>query len=461
MKLAGLTLIAVLCLATHAEAAESLSSGRFQNMQVYRPAGEVRSVIYLLAENGVQAATLQRLAESLSRQAALVVRIDMSRVLAGLQDSAGGCVDFGADFEGLSHFIEAHYQLPTYHAPYFVGFSSGAALGYAVMAQAPTSTYAGVLSMDFCPSLEIRTPLCKGDDLHTAVHASSGSIELLPITRAHTRWVVQAAQAGQSCDARLTRSFLARVPQSSLITVKEGVLATSAEVLTTQILEAVGQLQAKPASAPISAAAALTDLPLVEVIPAGKAADTFAILLSGDGGWTGLDKDVAAALAARGVAVVGWDSLRYFWKARTPEGLAVDTKRIIDQYSREWQKSHVLLLGYSQGANVLPFLANRLPETARRQVSLIAMTGLGTSADFEFHFANWVASSQQALPVLPEIARLSGLPAICIYGQQDDESACPQLDQKLVRSIPLPGGHHFNGNYGAVADAILRAAKID
>jgi type IV secretory pathway VirJ component len=315
--------------------------------------------------------------------------------------------------------------------------------------------------MDFCPSLKIRTPLCKGDDLRTAVHASSGSIDLLPLTRAHTRWVVQAAQAGQACDARLTRGFLARLPASNLITVRNEVPAASPEALTKQVLEAVGQLQAKPAGSTSSAAEALTDLPLVEVPATVKASDTFAILLSGDGGWTGLDKDVAAALAARGVAVVGWDSLRYFWKARTPEGLAADAKRIIDHYAHEWQKSHVLLLGYSQGANVLPFLANRLPETTRKQVSLIAMTGLGASADFEFHFANWAGSSQQALPVLPEAARLSGPLAICIYGRKDEESACPQLDPKHVQSIPLPGGHHFDGNYGAVADVILQAAKVN
>src|SRR6201996_4408499 len=103
----------------------------------------------------------------------------------------------------------------------------------------------------------------------------------------------------------------------------------------------------------------LADLPLVEVPATGlattKAAkDTFAIMLSGDGGWAGLDQKVAATLAAQGVAVVGFDSLRYFWSKRTPEGLAGDLDRMVRFYAVHWKRRHVVLVGYSQGANALP-----------------------------------------------------------------------------------------------------------
>jgi type IV secretory pathway VirJ component len=36
---------------------------------------------------------------------------------------------------------------------------------------------------------------------------------------------------------------------------------------------------------------------------------------------------------------------------------------------------------------------------------------------------------------------------------------CPQLqDVSRVRSVKLPGGHHFNGDYDAVAQAVIAAA---
>jgi type IV secretory pathway VirJ component len=137
---------------------------------------------------------------------------------------------------------------------------------------------------------------------------------------------------------------------------------------------------------------------------------------------------------------------------------ASDASRVIAHYSQQWQKPHVMLLGYSQGANVSPFLVNRLSSDARGKVSLVAMTGLGLEADFEFHFANWAGASALALAILPETARLGSPKAICIYGKEDPESSCTQLDQRRVQSIALPGGHHFNGDYGKVAATILQAA---
>ena len=87
--------------------------------------------------------------------------------------------------------------------------------------------------------------------------------------------------------------------------------------------------------------------------------------MSGDGGWAGLDQDVAAALSAKGIPVVGLDSLRYYWTARTPDGLAADTDRIVRYYLAHFGKRRVLLIGYSQGADVLPFAVNRLPAATR------------------------------------------------------------------------------------------------
>lgn len=452
-----LALFAMLSLAGRVDAVEILPDEKFHDMQVYRPTGEVKDVLYLLADHGTQEPAIARLAERLARQSTLVVRIDSAKMLADLQDPNANCVDLGSDFEGQSHYLQARYRLPAYHPPYFVGIGNGAALTYAMLAQAPTSTFAGVLSLDFCPEVKIRTPLCRGDDLRTAKHPATGSTALLPLTRSHTRWVVQADESGRQCDARTARSFMGRLPKSDLITVRRAEAATL-DPAGAAVVEAIGQLLSHPVAVPLPAAASLSDLPLVEVLPQGSATDTFAILLSGDGGWTGLDKDVAAALAARGIAVVGWDSLRYFWKARTPEELAADAARIIAHYSQQWHKQQVMLLGYSQGANVLPFLVNRLEGETRSKVSLVAMTGLGLEADFEFHFANWVGASAKALAIIPETAKLGSPKAVCIYGRDDPESSCKQLDPQRVQPIALPGGHHFNGDYGKVAETILAAA---
>jgi type IV secretory pathway VirJ component len=214
---------------------------------------------------------------------------------------------------------------------------------------------------------------------------------------------------------------------------------------------------ATPATLP-APPGALTDLPLIEV-PATGADPRFAILLSGDGGWAGLDKDVAAALAARGIPVVGWDSLRYFWTARTPAGVAADLDRVLRFYAAHWERSRAIVIGYSQGADVLPFALNRLPAATRALVAGTALLGLGEKASFEFHVANWIgADDASALPIRPEAEKLPADTTLCLYGADETDSLCPRLGG-AVRVVKLPGGHHFDGDYARLAEIIIGSGR--
>src|SRR2546430_15762054 len=66
--------------------------------------------------------------------------------------------------------------------------------------------------------------------------------------------------------------------------------------------------------------------PVIEMRASGVSRE-FALLLTGDGGWAGLDQELAARLAGNGVPTVGLNSLKYFWSARTPERTAEDAAR--------------------------------------------------------------------------------------------------------------------------------------
>ncbi len=160
-----------------------------------------------------------------------------------------------------------------------------------------------------------------------------------------------------------------------------------------------------------------------------------------------------------GVPVVGVDSLRYFWTPRTPASAAADMDRLVRFYAARWKKTKALLIGYSQGADVLPFIVNRLPAASREHVALAVMMGLGKRADFEFHMTNWVSSSASGLLILPEVQKLPTGLGMCIYGRDEKDSNCPSLDPKQVQLVKLPGGHHFDGDYAKLARIILEGAR--
>jgi type IV secretory pathway VirJ component len=201
----------------------------------------------------------------------------------------------------------------------------------------------------------------------------------------------------------------------------------------------------------------VADLGLVEVPAERNGADLFAVILTGDGGWAEIDKGIAQGLAASGVASVGWSSLRYYWTPRTPDAAALDLARIIDHYATAWHKRRALVVGYSFGADVLPFLVNRLPPEAARRVAGVSLLGLSEAAAFEFHVSSWLGGGSDArYKTLPEVARLS-VPVTCVRGADEADSACSALRGPAIRDVVVGRGHHFGGEYGRVAEAILRA----
>jgi type IV secretory pathway VirJ component len=203
------------------------------------------------------------------------------------------------------------------------------------------------------------------------------------------------------------------------------------------------------------------DLPLIE-LRSIRGSPVLAVVVSGDGGWASLDRQIGEDFAARGVPVVGLNSLQYFWKARTPDRAAADLTRILRHYLQAWNASEVVLVGYSRGADVLPFMVTRLPDDLRRRIRVIALLGVSLVAGFEFHFTDLLGATHRTdRPTVPEIDRLHGLRVLCIYGTDETDSACRQLPRDLATVIALPGGHHFDGAYDEIARRILEEARFD
>jgi len=177
--------------------------------------------------------------------------------------------------------------------------------------------------------------------------------------------------------------------------------------------------------------------------------------MTGDGGWADVDKSIAGGLAAAGVPVVGWSSLDYYWQARTPEGAAADLARIISHYTTAWRKTRVVVIGYSFGADVAPFLVNRLPDLLTSQVERVVLLAPSETAAFEFHLTDWIGGgADPRYPTVPEIGRLRS-PVTCVYPADEPNSPCQRAKAAAFRAVTLGEGHHFGGQYDRVVESIL------
>ncbi len=207
---------------------------------------------------------------------------------------------------------------------------------------------------------------------------------------------------------------------------------------------------------------AIQGLPLVEV-PPRQPGDYFAVIISGDGGWRKIDKVMAEGLSAHDIPTVGLDAAAYFRTRRTPEEAAAALEWIIRQYSAQWHRQKALLIGYSRGADALPFMINRLPDDLRPSISAIALLGLEPTIDFKYNpwwtLARHHHSKEEQLPVQPEVEKLRGQNVLCIYGVNERDSLCPLLDRGAFTIIPEPGSHHFAGRYRPLVEQILAKAR--
>jgi type IV secretory pathway VirJ component len=208
------------------------------------------------------------------------------------------------------------------------------------------------------------------------------------------------------------------------------------------------------------ATAGVRDLPLRE-FPVAKPHGQFAIILTGDGGWRRLDDQIAKRLRENGVPVVGFLVPDYFREQKLPDEAACALERTIRQYQALWKTNRVILIGYSRGADVLPFMSSRLPADLRASIDVIAFLGLESLIDFQYH-PSWIPLYHPhgaQVSVLPEVRKLTGLNLLCVYGDKEKDTLCRQLSPGEATIVREKGGHHFAGDYRRVADTILAAAR--
>jgi type IV secretory pathway VirJ component len=146
-------------------AGDNLRFGRFGDVALYSRSPQPSRVVLFVSGDGGWNLGVIDMARALAELNALVVGIDINIYLRSLSNTAGNCSYSAADFEALSKYIQKTLQLPSYIPPVLVGYSSGATLVYAVLVQAPPNTFAGAISLGFCPDLDLSKPLCRGNGL--------------------------------------------------------------------------------------------------------------------------------------------------------------------------------------------------------------------------------------------------------------------------------------------------------
>jgi type IV secretory pathway VirJ component len=445
-----------------------LPAGRFGTVTVYIPEGTPKSVAIFLSGDGGWNLGVISMAKALVDTGAVVIGVDIRQYLGALGKAAqrehAPCQLIAGDLENLSHQIQKEIGMFVYHVPVLVGYSSGATVVYAALVQSPTGTFAGALSLGFCPDQDFSgAALCPGAGLHYSPGKKTDLV-FEPAKTLKQPWIAFQGQKDQVCAPAPVDVFAAQTTNGQVVKLPLVGHGFSVERnWMPQFLESYASITAHVETPP-QRPADIGDLPVTEVRAEGTAnSDEMALMLTGDGGWAGLDQELAAQLAASGVPTVGLNSLKYFWTERSPAETAKDVARLMSHYLTAWNKQRVLLVGYSFGADVLPFVVNRLPPELRARVATVSLLGVDSNASFEIRIAGWVGSDDSGPPTKPEVAALGGVPVLCIYGEGESDSICPELpkspEHTKITLAEVGKGHHFSGEYSTLAERILAFAR--
>ena len=111
-----------------------------------------------------------------------------------------------------------------------------------------------------------------------------------------------------------------------------------------------------------------------------------------------------------------------------------------------------------KSADALPAIYTALPADYKANVNLVSLLAYTGARQFEIAVSGILGAKTDpnGPSTLPDLLKIEPAKVQCIYGSDDDETACSRLPRdKGFSLIVHPGGHHFNDDYKPVANDIL------
>jgi type IV secretory pathway VirJ component len=182
-----------------------------------------------------------------------------------------------------------------------------------------------------------------------------------------------------------------------------------------------------------------------------KNGDTMVLLYSGDGGWGSTEQPFSKELINRGIPVIGLNSTLYFFNPLTPVKTADDAEKLMRYYLNVWNKKNIILIGYSYGADIVPFIMNRLSPDLYTKVKAVVIMAPTKTIEFSVR-GNGVFGivGLPTYPVQDEIKKINTTKIICFYGVDETDTLCKDNNLHLQHNIVIishTGGHRIDTNY--------------
>jgi type IV secretory pathway VirJ component len=210
---------------------------------------------------------------------------------------------------------------------------------------------------------------------------------------------------------------------------------------------------------PVVLSAQSDELPIKEWN--GNATNPFVLYISGDGGFNRFSTDLCTALNKGGYRVTAINAKSYFWDKKTPEETTAAILSYLVKIFKNRQNQRLVLVGYSFGADVMPFIVNKLPDSIQKKLVSVILLAPSSSTDFEIHWTDiFGGHTKRSMDVVAAINKMNVPRTVVIMGE-DDMAYFPAKTVQVKNYVleVLPGSHHFAGDTDKVADNMMKYFK--
>lgn len=436
-------------------AQEYMNTNRFGKIEYYKTEEKPSLVVFYLKDEKASDKFLFDQKE-LKKRNIFLAKIDANAYLKEVNKDEQNCFYLAGEFERLSQVVQKNAKLNEMSKPLLVGDGKGAALVYVILAQAVKS-FLGGISFNFCPELPLKKELCPGANIKLGELVDNKDVHFGADNFLTSQWYFNFPK--NFCHNKKYIVFQNKF--SKYFQTDKNAFSCSKKGcnLLDNFVALSRQQEVKPEELPLGS---IEGLPLIELDSENPKKDYFVVLISGDGGWATIDKELGKYFHAKSIKVVGFDALKYFWTKKDANTFAKDIENTILTYQKKWGIKKVIFAGYSLGADVLTFATSRLSESVKNNILANVLLNPSLRVEFEVHFTDWldVDTPEDEEEIMPEVLKLVGQRIVCLYGSDEkDTSLCPKLaelkaDDRMVTK-ELEGSHHFGGDYEFLGETIL------
>ncbi|HZP66827.1 MAG TPA: AcvB/VirJ family lysyl-phosphatidylglycerol hydrolase [Rudaea sp.] len=180
---------------------------------VYAPHGQARGLALFASGDGGWNLGVWDMAHEAADLGYWVAGFSTPTFLKTLESDSASCSDAAQLLDRIGDKVKAEMKLPAQFRPVLIGYSSGATIAYAALAQAGDARFGGAMTLGFCPDLIIHKPFCEGAGGLTATKMPKPPYTPIfnTVREVKSPWIVLQGEIDQVCNPPDTVAFVDKV----------------------------------------------------------------------------------------------------------------------------------------------------------------------------------------------------------------------------------------------------------